>query len=378
VKIAILALAACSGGAPAIGVDAMTAADGDLGDSALPDAPAGRARCDEPLASVGDPTAVHGVFAIEFPQKVQHPVPSVVLDNPAVCGGNIYVVWKTVDAGPNAATRYDFSSVDSQIAEWIGAGKSVNLVVWAVSDGSTNTATPQYVLDQVTTVSCANEANVPVFFKEPYPTLYKAFIAQVLARYGSNPAVGYIRFGLSAGGETFPICESELKTNGFTTPIWESYVSDLVTYQAGLHAGKQLMLGINSYGTPPDNSVPDYEAGLAIANHFGIGSQGLQTSDIASYQAGKACTVDWCKNFDTYVGQGPLELQMDHNSVPDGSGTGSVATLVPFAVQRHAQILELFEPDLEAAYDPDNAGYATYGAGYRAAIEAAVAVVGGR
>ena len=219
---------------------------------------------------------------------------------------------------------------------------------------------------------------MPVFWKEPYPTLYKAFMAEVLARYATNPAIGYIRFGLSQGGETFPVCKTALNAQGFTTPIWESYIADMVAYQTTQTTAKQLMIGINSYGTPPDDSVPDYEAGLAIANHFGFGSQGLQASDVTNYAQGQPCSVDWCGNFNTYVGQGPLQLQLVAPSVPDGTGTGSLVDLLPFAVTRHAQILELFESDLEVAYDPANAEYTQYGAGYRTAIEAAADVLGGR
>ena len=170
----MVALVACHGAATETsGSDAAVDSAIDAG----PDAAFVRGKCDAPLTTIGDPSAPHGIFALEFPQKVEKAVPDVVLNNPAVCGGNVFIVWSYVDAGPNAVQQYDFSSIDTQIAEWTGAGRSVNLIVWAMSDGATNYATPPYVVDQITTVSCATSNLVPVFWKEPYPTLYKAFMA---------------------------------------------------------------------------------------------------------------------------------------------------------------------------------------------------------
>ena len=46
----------------------------------------------------------------------------------------------------------------------------------------------------------------PVYYVDPFKSYHKTFIQAVLNRYGANPNVGYIRFGLSKGGEASPTC----------------------------------------------------------------------------------------------------------------------------------------------------------------------------
>jgi hypothetical protein len=365
-----------SGSADAGRVDAGSQDAGSTFDGGLTDA--GFPPCNAPISSVAAPDGPHGLFVLQFPGTPLTTIDTYLVNNPVVCGGNIFVVWSEVDKGPGANPRYDWSGVDSQIATWTGAGKSANLIVWVVSDATTNTATPSWVLSQVPTVSCTTTSPVPVFWNSTFVSLYKDFIAEVLATYGTNPSIGYIRFGLAAGGETYPVCYSALVQQGFTTTIWENYISTMMNYEKSLNPTSQLMLGINSYGAPPDDAVPDWEAATSVQLGFGFGSQGLSAADMQNYNTGKPCSVDWCANFEKYEGQAALELQLLAASQPDGGGEGSLVTLLPFALQLHTQIFEIFANDFDVAYDPNNPYYAQYGAGYREVFESTAKVVGGR
>jgi hypothetical protein len=109
-------------------------------------------------------------------------------------------------------------------------------------------------------------------------------------------------------------------------------------------------------------------AARAVQDGIGIGSQGLQSSDLTNYPN---CTVDWCNLFNQYTGQVPLELQTLSQSDPSGAGaTGSLVTLLPFAVQHHATIMELYWEDWLTGFDPNFTGYDT---AYASAIQAAAA-----
>ena len=89
------------------------------------------------------------------------------------------------------------------------------------------------------------------------------------------------------------------------------------------------------------------------------------------------CTSDWCNLFDQYAGMVPLELQTIAPSDPSGAGqTGSLTTLVPFAISRHAAFLEIYYQDWLLAFDPRYPGYVQYGAAYsRVLTEAAKAPI---
>lgn len=316
-------------------------------------------------------------------------VQTYLMNNPVVTGGNLAVEWGMIDQGPTANPQYDWSALDAATAPWVAAGKKVNLIVWAISDstsspcsnGTTNTtgncAIPSYVwtaLGSSNYTTCTTQygnQQIPNYLdREAFQIPYQQFMAAVIAHYGSNPSIGYIRFGLGHGGETYPVtnwnntataCGQAFASWGVNVTTWEAYLSSMMNYEATLNSSKQLMVGITPMGAP-NTVVPDYVAPLAVPMHIGFGSQGLELSDITNYPN---CTANWCNLFAQYAGQGPLELQTYLQSCPDNScTTGSLVNLVPFAVSHHATILELYYQDWLLAFDPSYPGNSQYGVSY--------------
>jgi hypothetical protein len=169
-------------------------------------------------------------------------VQKYLLKNSLVGGVDLWLEWASADLGPSNNPQYDFSAFDAEIAPWIGAGKRVNIIVWAVSDTPVNNATPQYVWDSLgasNITTCANE-QIPNYFQAAFQLPYQAFMAQVIQHYASNGSIGYIRIGLGRGGETFPAqnfgtdpCTQTFVNNwGWTDATWEAYVNSMVDYQA--------------------------------------------------------------------------------------------------------------------------------------------------
>jgi hypothetical protein len=316
-------------------------------------------------------------------------VETYLMSNPAVSGGNLAVEWGMIDQGPSSNPQYNWNAIDDAIAPWIAAGKKVNLIVWANSDstsspcsnGETNTtgncAIPSYVwnaLGSSNYVSCTTQygtQQIPNFLnRAAFQLPYQQFMAAVIEHYGSNGSIGYIRFGLGHGGETFPVtgwnntgtsCGKAFASWGITVASWETYLAGMLDYEDTLKSGKQLMVGVTPMGAPA-TAVPDYVAPLAVPMHVGFGSQGLELSDITNYPN---CTANWCNLFAQYAGQAPLELQTLLQSCPDNScTTGSLVNLVPFAVSHHATVLEIYYQDWLLAFDPSYPGNSEYGAAY--------------
>jgi hypothetical protein len=334
--------------------------------------------CTESLSGVAVPDAPHGLFAIIFPNvQLQRKAEQLLIPNPVVCGANFYLVWNEIDRGPDANPRYDFSKVEEQMRPWIKAGKEVNLISWATGYGGKRRVTPDYVFKQVQSVSCENAGEVPVFWEKGFVENYQQFMAAIVQHFGNNSSVGYIRFGLGLGGETFPACMFALKSKGFTPERWIKYISDMLDYEASLNSPKQLMVGINSLPGPQNFEVPDAIARRAIKDHIAIGSQGLSVEDARADQAGSACAVDWCHMFREASGKVPLELQSVKQSAPDGSGrVGSLVDILPFALKLHTQIFEIYAQDWLVAYDPSNPDYEQHHKEYQQAFESAARVVG--
>jgi hypothetical protein len=336
--------------------------------------------CTDSLSTVAVPGGPHGLFAILFPNaQMNEKAERVLLHNPLVCGVNLYLVWNEIDRGPNANPRYDFSRVEEQMRPWVKAGKEVNFISWATGYGKGGHArvTPDYVFRQVQSVSCPNAGEVPVFWEKGFMQNYQAFMSAIVQHFGDNPAVGYIRFGLGLGGETYPACMYALKNKGFSPQRWTHYIFDMLDYEASLNSPKQLMVGINSFGNPPNIEFADAVARRAVRDNIAIGSQGLSMDDARRDQSGSPCEVDWCRMFREAAGKVPLELQTVKQSDPELDGrVGSMVDLLPFAKKLNVQIFEIYLQDWLIAYDPGNPDYDRHHKEYQQTFEAAARVVG--
>src|SRR5579863_3898200 len=99
--------------------------------------PGAYGKCTQELSGVDFPGPPHGLFVLLFPRaRVNAKATASLLHVPELCGADVYVQWKRVDRGPDANPRYDWSSVDEQMAPWVKAGKQINLIVWATGYGA--------------------------------------------------------------------------------------------------------------------------------------------------------------------------------------------------------------------------------------------------
>ena len=242
-----------------------------------------------------------------------------------------------------------------------------------------NTGTPSYVVNDPSfqSVTCATRGTIatyPIYYSPGYKNNYKTFLAALLSRYGSDPRIGYIRTGLSRGGEVFPSCLTQMMQSSGTSlsqfnNIWQDYVAEITAFQQGIPHTVQLMAALDQYGWPTQFAVCDWEANNAVSLGFGFGSQGLQLSD--TLYPGGQCSADWCAMFQTYQGRVPLELQTISASDPSNlqGGTGSLTVLLPFGLSLGAQVFEIYVQDWQIAYDPTSPNYASYGGVYQAVFQ---------
>jgi hypothetical protein len=313
-------------------------------------------------------------------------VPTYLYNNPTVAGATIAVEWGAMDQGPSAgSSQYDWTYPDAQMAPWVAANKKVNFVVWANADlgattcapnapygldGSGNCGIPAYVwtalgsANQTTCVTQYGTQIMPNYFATAFQSNYQTFMAAMIQHYTGNASVGYIRFGLGHGGESLPVStwndttsacgQAYVNTWGLTIPTWENYLSTMINYEGSLSSPIQLMVGVTPMGSP-NTAVPDFAAPIAVQNHIGFGSQGLEESDVNNCPG---ATADWCVLFTRYSSQVPTELQTLLQSCPlGGCTTGSLSDLIPFAVANHTSIFEIYWQDWLVAYDPNSPGY---------------------
>ena len=343
--------------------------------------------CTATDAKVADPGAPHGLFAnavnLASPAQ-QQVILHYLLADPTVCGADIVVPWSAIDKGPGASPRYDWTQLDKWTQPWEEAGKEVNLIVWGVDEQPRQTpvpATPAYVLSRVDTVQCdQNTPPTPVYWEPGYEDNWKAFVAAVVDHVAGDPHVGYLRFGIGTGGESYVendlkgACLAQWNAHGYQQDF-PAYATDMLAYEASLHSPKQIMVGINTFRG--GDGFPDQMAVAAVADGFGFGTQGLASSAISQVQSGQPCYADWCALFNQYAGRVPLEVQTYEKTDPAGAGPeGTLPPLLRFALSEHAQILELYPTEWLVADDPTWPGYSQGHAAYAQALAGAAAVVG--
>lgn len=364
--------------------------------------PVASAPCNGGKPKVPAPGAPHGVFVLVPSGSTQTTaaINQYLIPNSAICGGNFWVRWNSVDRGPAASPRYDWSGVEAEIAPWERLGKVVNLIVIGAAEGASTKqgATPTWVQSQVSMVTCANSQPTPVYWQAGYESNWKDFIAQTVTHFAGDSHIGYMRFGLGQGGEDFVApgadagpCKSLWDAKGYQTE-WTPYNLRMLDFMAMLHSNKQLMVGLNNY-----NGKADLGAAVAAkASQLGIGfgMQGLASPDVTAVAQHQPCKdADWCNLFTKYAGQVPLEVQTLAASNPAGGPvkpgipgtapgsslsmlTGPLPPLLTTALAVKTQIFELYADDCLIAFDPDWPGYSAYHTAYAAAILSTAAAVG--
>jgi hypothetical protein len=360
---------------------------------------AGRASSPPPC-----PAGPHGLFvhAPNLPVEARHAagIQGIILRHPTVAGANIVVPWSAVDRGPGANPRYDWTFVEEAVRPWLQAGKRIGFLVWAVAEGSAQefggaSMTPAYVLEQAPSVYDPAKPQVPrtpVYWEPACRDNYKAFLAAFAARYGSQPWVSYIRFGIGYGAEDYvqndydlPPLRGQWAAQGLSEAVWTQYSLDMLDFIGGLKCRAQLMVTINNFkfdNSGGINRLPAAVAARAAQLGVGFGTQGLSKYDLRQEQElldgvpGPKGTADWLRLFDQHAGKVPLEVQTMAWSAPNDSGRiGSLGPLVALALRHQAQILELYPAEWLVAYDPSNPAYPAHHAEYAQVLEDAAALL---
>jgi hypothetical protein len=239
-------------------------------------------------------------------------------------------------------------------------------------------------------------AYLPVYWSPNFINAWEAFLNLITARYNSNTDVDFYQPGFGRGFEDYiapsaggTACDAILTPLGYSTTTFLSYLSSMATFIASAAAGKPVIFSINyldypgcsNPGSPNcDTGDPLTEASYAAGAGLGIGSQGLQASDLTALQSGLPCDNNSCAAFADYPHTPIREWQTASLSDPtNGSGniTGDLAPLLPFAVNNGATLIEPYTNDALCAFDTSwvGSGTNTYAhcsaAGYANAFELA-------
>jgi hypothetical protein len=269
-------------------------------------------------------------------------------------------------------TALGVSSNDGKIAT---AGSAGNPMIIDSSDACGGGASGQYL---------------PVFWSPNFVNAWEGFLTAATARYNGNPYVDFYQPGFGRGFENYAAsnaggvsCNAVLTPLGYSTTAFVSYLASMSTFISHAAAGKAVVFSLNYLDYPAcsnrnsascDNAdVLATAAGAALAG-LGLGSQGLSASDLTTSLTGSPCDNNSCAAFAGHPSAAVREWQSASLSDPTGgNSTGNLASLLPFAVDQGATVLEPYTNDALCAFDPSWAGSSTnsYAACNRAGYAAA-------
>ncbi len=300
------------------------------------------------------------------------------------------------------------SSYTDNNCTWTNVGTNAPAQDACFTAGSTAYPGDGVILsDNGGTNGCFNVNNLPgtstltnletgflVSYETPMKTAYKNFIQQVISHYQNSATrptglkLGYIRFGLSQGGETVPLTSGipwpyfknlsgEGPTSGASI-VYLSYDYEMMLFQNtnnqqnGTNAPINMQADLNTWNNVTD--YPDQESLYATENYIGIGTNGLQVNDVTNINLNGCSSPststypisgDWCYNFQTYCSQkmGPTHtgnypicsLQTLHLSTPGDTASGDTGPLsaegtfqglLPTAFKYGANNLEIYTCDI--------------------------------
>lgn len=359
--------------------------------------------CRGEAPKAADPTAVHGLMVWIDSTHLTTADPAILKylpGDPKLCGASIDFLWSGIDKGPSAPKQYNWKLVENAIAPWVAAGKRANLLFIGVNEvGTIDTATPSYVLagpNPVPTVAACTSPGpgtnpgppTPVYWNPRYKGPWRAFIAAVIKQYGSDPRIGYMRFGLGAGAEDFP----QHGADGNCFPAWQKYgltgarywalfSADLTRYigrtSRANHATVQQIVALNPF-MDTASPYPVASAVEAAAASVGVG---IGTENLGSGKYGftpEPCTNAeyWCGAFNAGAGTVPEEFQPINFTLDTKITVAPLTTLLPYAMLNHAQIFELYPQEWLTADDPQYPTYAQYHRAWRETLSQAADILG--
>lgn len=367
--------------------------------------------CAGPDSHVAAPNAPHGIY-VWNPYKVdggkwQAFMQKYVLGNgttpldPNICGVSIVVPWSDIE--PTNGNYY-WNDLDGWIAPYAHVGLRVNLLIADASEvGANNTATPQWITSPIV---CPSQPPYPNWTDATFEQDYESAIDTIVKHFTTGqsgadqyaPNVGYIRFGIGAGVESYPghlddpclKAWAQVTPPGFSYNAWLQHSLNIEHFLAKEtpKTDKQLMVSLNYIQDPsaPNNAYAYSNAMAAVAapNKIAFGTQnlginagnvpvaGANTQPHACDPTRQYVNVYWCQAYTRHVGVVPFEFQpIVSPIVPDGHDV-TIAHLFQYGMDNNAQIFEIYPQDWVFANDPnDAADFPGFSAATRADYQAA-------
>lgn len=223
----------------------------------------------------GPVSEIKDILFFDFHAGLMAGDPLLFSGHPLVEGVMFGAKWPEVEPQKGV---FNFSSLDKNIDNWTGKGKSI--VIGAAPYGQTrgNDVTPSWIYDTVPSIKFTShkesrgDITIPKVWDDRFLAEYEEFVKAFAQKYDSDPRVGYIRVGIGHIGYTNAQPSQEgaeaFLDAGWTLSVWQDYVKKVIDIYSTNFKNKKLILTIvPTFLRDRANLADNIETGKDIARY---------------------------------------------------------------------------------------------------------------
>jgi hypothetical protein len=253
------------------------------------------------------------------------------LNNANIGAVDINMNWAQIEPQQGI---FNFAPADREAAAWAAKGKSFNLIVRYINEGSSSTdcsraqLLPEWEISRIPHFCDADKGTlIPDYFDQSFKQDLKSYVNAIADHFAKSPAQNallYVRIGVGEGGEGFPYMASgdyavdrqQLISYGYSPTAWTEWQEEMMTYYQAAFSYATVIYPLNGLDTDPRVGKPVQVevAAWAASRGMGLGQQGLEPgSDSFILQSLRAQYPKMYIQYQTIsaIGAGALEVQED-------------------------------------------------------------------
>ncbi len=273
------------------------------------------------------------------------------LNNANIGAVDINMNWAQIEPQQGI---FNFAPADREAAAWAAQGKSFNLIVRYINEGSPSTdcstaqLLPAWEISRVPHFCDADKGTlIPDYFDPTFKQDLISYVNVIADHFARSPVLNhllYVRIGVGEGGEGIPYLASgdyavdrqQLISYGYSPSAWAAWQEEmLASYQAAFSYAT-LIYPLNGLDIDPRVGKPVQVevAAWAASQGMGLGQQGLEPGS-ASFIL-QSLRAQYPKIFIQYqtiaaIGGGAPEVQADIQAA-DNNGACFIEWYTPDAI----------------------------------------------
>jgi hypothetical protein len=284
------------------------------------------------LRSTRPPALLHNAANVDYEGFTSYGIYNpAALNNANIGAVDINMNWAQIEPQQGI---FNFAPADREAAAWAAKGKSFNLIVRYINEGSPSTdcsraqLLPAWESSRIPHFCDADQGTlIPDYFNQTFKQDLKSYVNAIADHFAKSPDQNhllYVRIGVGEGGEGFPymangdyaVDRQQLISYGYSPSAWAMWQEEMMTYYQAAFSYATVIYPLNGLDTDPrvGKSVQVEVAAWAASRGMGLGQQGLEPgSDSFIFQSLRAQYPRMYIQFQTIapIGGGVPEVQQD-------------------------------------------------------------------